>query len=90
MDSPGGGGRVFLAGAAGLVLGGAYVIAGAGLWSLRPWAWWLAVLAGLVGLVLAIGSPVWMLLWGALVVYLVLVRNIFGVLKGKLPNVPAV
>src|SRR5258705_11292969 len=70
MDSPRGGGREFLAGVAGLLLGAAYVIAGIGLWNLRPWAWWLATLAGAVGFVIALGSPVWMLLWGALVVYL--------------------
>ena len=82
MDAPRGGDRVFLAGVAGLVLGAAYVLAGAGLWSLRPWAWWLATLAGALGFVLALGSPVWMLVWAALVVYLFLVRGSFGVLKG--------
>ena len=88
MDSPRGGGREFLAGVAGLVLGAAYLFAGVGLWSLRPWAWWLAVLVGAVGFIVAFGSPVWMLLWAGLVVYLVLVRNHFGVLKGKLTHVP--
>jgi hypothetical protein len=83
MDSPRGGGREFLAGVAGLVLGAAYVIAGIGLWNLRPWAWWLATIAGAVGFVIALGSLVWMLLWGALVVYLVLVRGNFGVHPGK-------
>ena len=83
MDSPRGGGREFLAGVAGLVLGAAYVVAGIGLWNTRAWAWWLAVLAGAVGFVLALGSPVWMVLWAGLVVYLILVRGNFGVLKAK-------
>jgi hypothetical protein len=83
VDSPQGGGREFLAGVAGLVLGAAYVIAGIGLWNLRRWAWWLATLVGVVGFVVAFGSPVWMLLWGALVVYLVLVRGNFGVAPAK-------
>lgn len=89
MGSPRGAGLQFLAGVGGLVLGAAYVLAGVGLWNLRPWAWWLAVLVGIVGFVLALGAPVGMLLWGVPVVYLILVRNHFGVLKGKLPNVPA-
>ena len=89
MDSPRGAGLDFLAGVGGLVLGAAYVLAGVGLWNLRPWAWWLAVLVGVVGFLLAFGSPVGMVLWAVPVVYLVWVRNRFGVLKGKLPNVPA-
>jgi hypothetical protein len=82
MDSPRGAGREFLAGVVGLVLGAAYVLAGVGLWNLRPWAWWLAVLVGIVGFALAFGSPVWMVIWAVLVVYLFLVRGTFGVLPG--------
>lgn len=82
MDPSRGAGLTFLAGVAGVVLGGLYVIAGAGLWSLRPWAWWLAALAGVVGFVLALGSPVWMLIWAGLVAYLFVVRSNFGVLPG--------
>ena len=83
MDSPRGGGREFLAGVAGLVLGAAYVVAGIGHGTTRAWAWWLATLAGVVGFVVAFGSPVWMVLWAGLVVYLILVRGNFGVLKAK-------
>ena len=85
MDSPHAGGRALLAGVPLMVIGAAYLLAGAGLWSLRPWAWWLAVAAGTVGFVLAFGSVLWMALWAAVVVYLVLVRKSFGVL----PNVPS-
>jgi len=81
MNSPRAGGRALLDGAASIVLGAVYIVAGAGLWSLRPWAWWLAVLVGIVGFVLAIGSALWMILWAAIVVYLVLVRSSFGVLR---------
>src|SRR6266581_5729403 len=85
MNSPNAGGRALLAGVVSIVLGAVYFVAGAGLWSLRPWAWWIAVLAGIVGVVLAYGSILWMVLWAAIVVYLVLVRKSFGVL----PNVPS-
>jgi lysylphosphatidylglycerol synthetase-like protein (DUF2156 family) len=84
MNSPRAGGRALLDGAVSIVLGAVYIVAGVGLWALRPWAWWLAVLVGIVGFVLAIGSALWMILWAAIVVYLVLVRNSFGVLR----NVP--
>lgn len=84
FGSPRAAGREFLGGIASLVLGAAYVIAGAGLWNLRRWAWWLGVLAGIVGFVLAFGSPFGMLIWAALVAYLFFVRANFGVL----PRVP--
>lgn len=84
MGFPGGAGLTFLAGLAGLVLGAIYVIAGIGLWDLRPWAWWVAVLAGVVGFLLALGSPIWMVMWALLVGYLFVVRAHFG----TLPNVP--
>lgn len=69
-----------------VVLAAVYIVAGVGQRSLRPWAWWLAVLVGTVCFVLAIGSALWMALWAAIVVYLVLVRSSFGVLR----NVPKI
>ena len=89
MDFPAGRNNGFVAGLIGLVLGAVYFVAGVGLWNLRPWAWWLAVLAGAVGFVVAFGSPVWMIVWAALVVYLIVVRANFGVLRGArvLPNI---
>jgi hypothetical protein len=83
MNSPRAGGRALLDGIASLLLGAVLVVAGAGLWALRPWAWWLAVLTGIVGVVLALGSILWMVLWAAIVVYLVLVRSSFGVLANR-------
>lgn len=85
MHSPNAGGRALLVGVPLALIGAVYLVAGAGLWSLRPWAWWLAVAAGTVGFVLALGSVLWMALWAAVVVYLVLVRKSFGVL----PDVPS-
>ena len=81
MDAPRGSGREFLSGFIGLVLGLVYVFAGLGLWALRPWAWWLSILVGIVGFVIAFGSPLWMVLWAGLVVYLFLVRSNFGTLR---------
>ena len=84
MDASRGAGIAFLAGVAGVVLGAVYLIAGFGLWNLRAWAWWLAVLAGVVGIVLAFGSPLWMVTWALVAAYLFVVRVHFG----TLPNVP--
>jgi len=78
MDPSRGAGYAFLGGFVGLVLGGLYVLAGVGLWNLRSWAWWLAILAGIVGFVLAFGSPVWMVVWALLAGYLFVVRANFG------------
>jgi lysylphosphatidylglycerol synthetase-like protein (DUF2156 family) len=86
MDAGRGSGFAFLAGVAGVILGAVYVLAGIGLWNLRAWAWWLAVLAGVVGFVLAIGSPFWMVTWALVAAYLFVVRVHFG----TLPNVPRI
>jgi hypothetical protein len=85
MGSPNAGARALLGGAGLLLLGAVYFVAGAGLWSMRPWAWWLAAAASVVGLVVAFGAVVTMAIWAAVLVYLVLVRKSFGVL----PNVPS-
>jgi hypothetical protein len=77
-----GAGLEFLGAPAGIAIGVAYIVAGAGLWALRRWAWWLAIIAGIVGFALAFGSVIGMLLWGAFLGYLVVVRGSFGVLRG--------
>jgi len=86
MDTSRGAGFVFAGGLVGLLLGVVYVLAGVGLWNLRAWAWWLAFLVGIVGFVLAFGSPFWMVTWLVLAAYLFVVRATFG----TLPNVPRV
>jgi hypothetical protein len=86
MGFPGGAGFAFLAGFVGLVLGLVYICAGIGLWNLNPWAWWLAFLAGIIGFVFALGSPVWMVVWALVVGYLFIVRAHFG----TLPAVPRI
>ena len=79
MDFPRPGGSGLLGGLAMMVVGAVYFVVGLGLWSLRPWAWWLGVLASVVGFVVALGSPVWMVVWAALAVYLFLMRGRFNV-----------
>jgi len=60
-----------------VVIGALFVVAGVGLWRMRIWAWWLAVLGSIVGLVLAYDSIPWMVAWAALLAYLILVRPAF-------------
>ncbi|HEX9708567.1 MAG TPA: hypothetical protein VGB42_01115 [Candidatus Thermoplasmatota archaeon] len=83
MESPRAGGASLMGGLGGLLLGAVYVVAGLGLWALRPWAWWLAVAASVVGLALSYGAILWMAAWAALLVYLVLVRAAFGTLGSR-------
>lgn len=61
-----------------VIVGALFIVAGHGLWRMRVWAWWLAVVGSLVGLVLAFGALLWMVAWAALLVYLVFVRPAFG------------
>lgn len=75
-------------GVIGAVLGAAFVVSGIGLWLLRPWAWWLAAIVGGVGLILSIGSVLWMAVFGVLLVYLVVVHEAFS--KLRLTASPAV
>ena len=86
MDFPRPGGSGLLGGLAMMVVGAVYFVVGLGLWNLRPWAWWLGVLASVVGFVVALGSPVWMIVWAALAVYLILMRGKFNV---SLPSLSA-
>ena len=78
-----GAGLEFLGAPAGIAVGVAYIFAGVGLWWLRRWAWWVAVIAGVVGFALAFPAPIGMLLWGAFLAYLFVVRGNFGVLRGN-------
>lgn len=68
-------------GVVGGLLGAAFVVAGVGLWTLRPWAWWLAVIVGAVGLLLSLGSILWMALFAAVLVYLVVVHESFSTFR---------
>jgi hypothetical protein len=68
-------------GVVGGLLGAAFVVSGVGLMTLRPWAWWLAVTVGAAGLLLSIGSLVWMAVWAGLLVYLVVVHEAFSSLR---------
>ena len=77
-----GAGYEFLGGPAGIAIGIAYIVASIGLWNLRRWSWWLAIIAGIVGFVLALGSLIGMLIWAGFLAYLFVVRGNFGVLGG--------
>lgn len=84
-----GGGLWILGWPTGLLIGAAYVAAGIGLWNLRRWAWWLAIMGGIVGFLFAAlgyffagGTIIGMLIWGGLLAYLFVVRGNFGVLRG--------
>lgn len=84
-----GSGLWFLGWPAGLIIGVAYVAAGVGLFNLRRWAWWLAIMGGIVGFLFAAlgyffagGTFIGMLVWGGLLAYLFVVRGNFGVLRG--------
>ena len=77
-----GAGLEFLGAPAGVAIGVAYMIAGIGLWWLRRWAWWLAIIAGIVGFALAFPAPIGLLLWGGFLAYLFVVRGSFAVLRG--------
>ena len=85
MGSPHAGANALIGGLGLILLGAVYLVSGAGLWSLRPWAWWLAAAASVVGLAVTFGAVVSMAIWAAVLVYLVLVRKSFGVM----PDVPS-
>ena len=78
-----GAGLEFLGAPAGIAIGVAYVVAGFGLWWLRRWAWIVAIIAGIVGFILAIPAPIGLILWGGFLAYLFVVRGNFGVLRGN-------
>jgi hypothetical protein len=71
-------------GLAGAVLGGALLIfgliwlaVGFGLWNLRSWAWWLAVIVMVLSIIGGIGAPVTIVIPALILVYLLVVRNHF-------------
>lgn len=68
-------------GVLGGILGAAFVVSGVGLWTMRPWAWWLAAIVGAIGLILSLGPILWMVVWAGLLVYLVVVHESFSSLR---------
>jgi uncharacterized membrane protein (DUF2068 family) len=59
------------------LVGAVYLVAAYGLWTMRIWGWWLGFVAAVVGFFGAFGSTLWMVVWAAVLVYLVLVRDSF-------------
>ena len=64
-------------GAVFLVFGLIFLGVGLGLWHLRPWAWWLAVIVSVLSIVGSISTPIAIVLPLLLLIYLVLVRHHF-------------
>ena len=67
------------------LLGLVAIAAGFGLWRLRRWAWWLAIIIGAVSIIssgvqIALGGFAWvgLVLWLIIVVYLIAVRKHFA------------
>ena len=62
------------------------IVSGVGLWRLRPWAWWLTMIVGLLSIAFSIGSfvvfplggfPYSIVLWLIILIYLIVVRKNF-------------
>ena len=71
-------------GLAGAVLGGALLIfgiiwlaVGFGLWNLRSWAWWLAVIVMVLSIIGGISAPATIVIPAIILIYLLVVRNRF-------------
>ena len=71
-------------GLAGSVLGGAllmlgiiWLAVGLGLWNLRSWAWWLAVIVMVLTIVGGISAPATIVIPAIILIYLLVVRNHF-------------
>jgi|GEM_PF-285258 len=62
------------------------IVSGVGLWRLRPWAWWLTMVVGVLSIAFSIGSyvvfpaggfPYGIVLWLIILIYLFVVRKSF-------------
>jgi hypothetical protein len=59
------------------VFGLLWLAVGVGLLNLRGWAWWLAIIVMVLSIIGSIGTPVFAILPGLILVYLILVRHHF-------------
>ncbi len=71
-------------GLAGGILGGVLLVfaliwigVGLGLWHLRSWAWWLAVIVMLLSIIGSFATPIFAVIPGIILVYLLLVHSHF-------------
>lgn len=73
------GGLVLVFGLLFFIVGLLLIAAGIGLLKLRPWAWWLAIIAFVIGLISAVGQASWFVaaFEVLLIVYLIAVRKHF-------------
>ena len=60
-----------------LIFGLIFVGVGLGLWHLRSWAWWLAIIVLILEILGSLGSPITLILPLLIFIYLVLVRHHF-------------
>lgn len=67
-------------GAVVLIAGVLMLVAGLGLWGMRSWAWWLAVIVLVLDLFVSLGSPgiLGKAVLALLLVYLIAVRRYFN------------
>ena len=60
-----------------LILALLFIGVGLGLWHLRSWAWWLAIIVLIISIVGGLGDPVGLVIPLILLIYLILVRQHF-------------
>lgn len=60
-----------------LILALIFIGVGLGLWHLRPWAWWLAIIVLIFSIVGSLADPVGLVIPLILLIYLLLVRQHF-------------
>ncbi len=68
---------VGIVGAVVLILALIWIAVGLGLWHLRSWAWWLAIIVMLLSILGSIGAPALAVIPILIFVYLILVRHHF-------------
>lgn len=54
-----------------------FIGVGLGLWHLRSWAWWLAIIVLIISIIGGLGDPVGLVIPLILLIYLILVRQHF-------------
>ncbi len=60
-----------------LILALLFIGVGLGLWHLRSWAWWLAIIVLVISIVGSLADPVGLIIPLILLIYLILVRQHF-------------
>lgn len=68
-----------------LLLGIVTLAVAIGLWRMRSWAWWVAIIVNLISVIISIGTFSWVSLVFPLIIliYLVAIRDKFGIGQAK-------